>query len=104
MTNTEMTIIAYICGNDELNDAAQTVFAAQYEIEHSDCAGSFETELVARLYDGFVYQYADTIEYAVNNVTDGWLDNDLEYHRAYTIHWVLEELYSDYLDDKRLGY
>lgn len=101
MTNTEVTIIAYI--NDELNDATQAVFAAQYEIEHSDCTGSFETELVARLYDGFVYQYADTIENAVNSVTDGGLDNDLEYHRAYTIHWALEELYCQYLD-KRLGY
>lgn len=103
MTNTEVTIIAYISGNDELNSAAQAVFAAQYEIEHSDCTGSFETELVARLYDGFVYQYADKIEDAVNNVTDGKLDNDPEYHRAYTIHWVLEKLYCDYLD-KRLGY
>lgn len=61
MTDTEITIIAYISGNDELNNAAQAVFAAQYEIEHSDCTGSFETELVARLYDGFVYRYADTI-------------------------------------------
>lgn len=103
MTNTEITIIAYISGNDELNNAAQAVFAAQYEIEHSDCTGSFETELVARLYDGFVYQYADTIEDAVNSVTDGGLDNDLEYHRAYTIHWALEELYCQYLD-KRLNY
>lgn len=103
MTNTEITIIAYISGNDELNNAAQAVFAAQYEIEHSDCTGSFETELVARLYDGFVYQYADTIEDAINSVTDGGLDNDLEYHRAYTIHWALEELYCQYLD-KRLNY
>lgn len=103
MTNTEITIIAYISGNDELNNAAQAVFAAQYEIEHSNCTGSFETELVARLYDGFVYQYADTIEDAVNSVTDGGLDNDLEYHRAYTIHWALEELYCQYLD-KRLNY
>lgn len=103
MTNTETTIVAYISGNDELNNAAQAVFAAQYEIEHSDCTGSFETELVARLYDGFVYQYADTIEDAVNSVTDGGLDNDLEYHRAYTIHWALEELYCQYLD-KRLNY
>ena len=103
MTNTEITIIAYISGNDELNNAAQAVFDAQYEIEHSDCTGSFETELVARLYDGFVYQYADTIEDTVNSVTNGGLDNDLEYHRAYTIHWALEELYCQYLD-KRLGY
>lgn len=103
MTNTETTIVAYISGNDELNNAAQAVFAAQYEIEHSDCTGSFETELVARLYDGFVYQYADTIEDAVNSVTDGGLDNDLEYHRAYTIHWALEELYCQYLD-KQLNY
>lgn len=103
MTNTKITIIAHISGNDELNNAAQAVFAAQYEIEHSDCTGSFETELVARLYDGFVYQYADTIEDAINSVTDGGLDNDLEYHRAYTIHWALEELYCQYLD-KRLNY
>lgn len=103
MTNTEVTIIAYISGNDELNNAAQAVFTAQYEIEHSDCTGPFETELITRLYDGFVYQYANTIEGAVNSVTDGGLDNDLEYHRAYTIHWALEELYCQYLD-KRLGY
>ena len=81
-----------MCGNQELKDATQAVFAAQYAIEHSDCTGSFETELIARLYDGFVYQYANTI-----------LDNDPEYHRAYTIHWALEELYCDYLN-KRLGY
>lgn len=103
MTNTEITIIAYMCGNPELKDATQAVFDAQYAIEHSNCTGSFETELVARLYDGFVYEYAETIENAVNSVTDGGLDNDLEYHRAYTINWALEELYCDYLD-KRLGY
>lgn len=92
--NVNETIVCAIDNDKCMYEDSLALFAALYEIEHSDCICGFEDAMHERMYHEFASLYRESIESAFP-----WLTDEADYMGTFTIMDALEDAYCNYLDE-----